>query len=117
MGALWFVLVTLVLTVYVLLDGFDLGVGIIYLLVSKNDDERRIALNAIGPIWNGNEVWLVMGGGILFLAFPKVYAAGLSGFYLGLFLMLWLLIGRGLSLGLRSQSDSPLWRTLWDTVF
>jgi cytochrome d ubiquinol oxidase subunit II len=117
MGALWFVLVTLVLTVYILLDGFDLGVGIVYLLVSKNDDERRIALNAIGPIWSGNEVWLVMGGGILFLAFPKVYAAGLSGFYLGVFLLLWLLIGRGLSLELRSQFDSPVWRTFWDTAF
>jgi len=117
MGALWFTLVTLVLTVYVLLDGFDLGVGIIYLLIGKNEDERRIALNAIGPIWNGNEVWLVMGGGILFLAFPKAYAAGLSGFYLGVFLMLWLLIGRGLSLELRSQFGSSIWRTFWDTAF
>jgi cytochrome d ubiquinol oxidase subunit II len=117
MGALWFALVTLVLTVYILLDGFDLGVGIIYLLVSKTDDERRIASNAIGPIWGGNEVWLVMGGGILFLAFPKVYAAGLSGFYLGVFLLLWLLIGRGLSLELHSQFDSPVWRTFWDTAF
>jgi cytochrome d ubiquinol oxidase subunit II len=117
MGALWFGLVTLVLTVFVVLDGFDLGVGILHLLVSKNEDERRIVLNAIGPVWNGNEVWLIMGGGLLFLAFPKVYAASFSGFYLGLFLMLWLLIGRGLSLELRSIVDDPMWRTFWDVAF
>jgi cytochrome d ubiquinol oxidase subunit II len=117
MGVLWFVLLVLVLTAYILLDGFDIGVGIVYLFVARNDGERRIALNTIGPIWNGNEVWLIVSGGVLFLAFPKVYAASLSGFYLGLFIMLWLLIGRGLSLELRSHFDSPVWRTFWDTAF
>jgi cytochrome d ubiquinol oxidase subunit II len=117
MGTLWFILLTLVLTVYVLLDGFDLGMGIVYLFIARTYDERRVALNAIGPIWNGNEAWLIISGGVLFLAFPKVYAASLSGLYLGLFTMLWLLIGRGLSLELRSHVDSDLWRTLWDTAF
>jgi cytochrome d ubiquinol oxidase subunit II len=117
MGSLWFVLLGLVLSTYILLDGFDIGVGIVYLFIARSDDERRIALNAIGPIWNGNEVWLIISGGVLFLAFPKVYAAGLSGFYLGLFIMLWLLIARGLSLGLRSHVDSAIWRAFWDTAF
>ena len=79
MGTLWFVLIVLVLAAFILLDGFDIGVGIVYLFVAKSDDERRTALRTIGPVWNGNEVWLIVGGGILFLAFPKVYAAGLSG--------------------------------------
>jgi cytochrome d ubiquinol oxidase subunit II len=117
MGALWFGLLTLILTVFVVLDGFDMGVGIIHLFVAKDDDERRMVLNAIGPVWNGNEVWLIMAGGALFLSFPKVYAASFSGFYLGLFLLLWLLIGRGLALELRPMSDSPLWHTFWDVVF
>ena len=117
MGVLWFVLLALVLIVYILLDGFDIGVGIVYLFIARSDDERRIVLSAIGPIWNGNEVWLIVGGGVLFLAFPKVYAAGLSGFYLGLFVMLWLLIARGLSLELRSHVDSAVWRAFWDTTF
>jgi len=117
MGTLWFIVLVLVLAAFVLLDGFDIGLGIIYLYISRNDDERRTVLNAIGPIWNGNEVWLIVGGGVLFLAFPKVYAASLSGFYLGLFVILWLLIGRGLSLELRSHLDSSVWRTFWDTAF
>jgi cytochrome d ubiquinol oxidase subunit II len=117
MGTLWFVLLVLVLTAFVLLDGFDIGLGIVYLFISRNDDERRTVLNAIGPVWSGNEVWLIVGGGVLFLAFPKVYAASLSGFYLGLFVMLWLLIGRGLSLELRSHLDSSLWRAFWDAAF
>jgi cytochrome d ubiquinol oxidase subunit II len=117
MGVLWFVLLVLVLTAYILLDGFDIGVGIVYLFIARSDDERRIALNAIAPIWNGNEVWLIVSGGVLFLAFPKVYSAGLSGFYLGLFFMLWLLIARGLSLELRSHVDSAVWQAFWDTVF
>jgi cytochrome d ubiquinol oxidase subunit II len=117
MGTFWFILLALVLSAYILLDGFDIGVGIVYLFIARSDDERRIALNTIGPIWNGNEVWLIVGGGVLFLAFPKVYAASLSGFYLGLFLMLWLLIGRGLSLELRAHVDSAMWRAFWDTAF
>jgi cytochrome d ubiquinol oxidase subunit II len=117
METVWFSLIALVLAAYVMLDGFDLGVGTIYLFVAKTDDERRATLNAIGPIWNGNEVWLVIGGGILFLAFPAVYAAALSGFYLGLFIVLWLVIARGLSLELRSQFDNPMWRSLWDGIF
>jgi len=99
------------------LDGFDFGTGIIYLFVARTDEERQLVLKAIGPVWKGNEVWLVAGGGLLFLAFPKVFAAGFSGFYLALNLVLWFLIMRGLSIALRSHLRNPLWRTFWDAIF
>jgi cytochrome d ubiquinol oxidase subunit II len=101
----------------VVLDGFDLGVGALHRLIGRTDAEREEAVAAIGPIWNGNEVWLIAGGGVLFLAFPAAYAAAFSGLYLGLILALWLLVGRGLGLELRHQIDNPLWRTACDTVF
>ncbi len=100
-----------------MLDGFDFGTGIIYLFVARTDEERQLVLKAIGPVWKGNEVWLVAGGGLLFLAFPKVFAAGFSGFYLALNLVLWFLIMRGLSIALRSHLRNPLWRTFWDAIF
>src|ERR1041385_2133652 len=103
MEAIWFTLVALMLIGYVVLDGFDFGIGILHLLVAKTDAERRTVLGAIGPVWDGNEVWLVASGGILFFAFPRAYAAGFSGFYLALILVLWLLIFRGLALELRSH--------------
>jgi cytochrome d ubiquinol oxidase subunit II len=117
MATLWFVLLALMVTVYVVLDGFDLGVGALHRILARDDAEREQATSAIGPVWNGNEVWLVASGGVLFLAFPAAYAAAFSGLYFGLILVLWLLVGRGLGLELRHQVDSPLWRTACDTVF
>jgi cytochrome d ubiquinol oxidase subunit II len=114
---LWFAIVVFVFAVYAVLDGFDFGAGIIYLFVARTDEERQLVLKAIGPVWKGNEVWLVAGGGLLFLAFPKAFAAGFSGFYLALNLVLWFLIMRGLSIGLRSHLENPLWRTFWDAIF
>ena len=114
---LWFVIVVTMFAVYAVLDGFDFGVGILYLFVAETDEERRLVMKAIGPVWKGNEVWLVAGGGLLFLAFPKAFAAGFSGFYLALNLVLWCLILRGLSIALRSHLHNPLWRTFWDAIF
>ncbi len=117
METFWFTAVLLTLTMYLVLDGFDLGVGIIYPYVARTDAERSLALKAIGPVWNGNEVWLIAGGGLLFFAFPKAYASGFSGFYLALILVLWLLMLRGLSIELRGHLAHPLWRPIWDVTF
>ncbi len=117
METFWFTAVACMLTVYVVLDGFDFGTGIVYLWVARTDEERRTALKAIGPVWNGNEVWLLASGGLIFFAFPKAYAAGFSGFYLALMLVLWLLMFRGLALELRSHFVDPLWRAFWDAAF
>jgi cytochrome d ubiquinol oxidase subunit II len=117
MATAWFVLLVAMLAVYVVLDGFDLGVGALHRLLPRGDAEREQAAAAIGPVWNGNEVWLIASGGVLFLAFPRAYASAFSGMYLGLILALWLIVGRGLSLELRHQVDDPLWRTACDTVF
>jgi cytochrome bd ubiquinol oxidase subunit II len=117
METLWFAIVALMLAIYVVLDGFDFGTGIVYLFVARTDAERRTVLQSIEPVWDGNEVWLIASGGLLFMAFPRVYAAGFSGFYLALMLVLWLLMLRGLSLPLRSHLPNPLWRTFWDWVF
>ncbi len=117
METFWYGAVTLMLAVYVVLDGFDFGAGIVYPFISRTETDRRMVLAAIGPIWNGNEVWLIVSGGLLFFAFPKAYAAGFSGFYLALIIVLWLLIARGLALELRSHLDHKLWRQLWDTAF
>src|SRR5260370_944031 len=117
METIWFILVASMLTVYVVLDGFDFGAGILHLLVAKTDAERRTVLGAIGPVWDGNEVWLVASGGVLFFAFPRAYAAGFSGFYLPLMIVLWLLILRGLSIEFRSREPNGLWRSFWDGTF
>jgi cytochrome d ubiquinol oxidase subunit II len=117
MTTVWFVLVALMITTYVVLDGFDLGVGALHRLIGRTDAERVQAAEAIGPVWNGNEVWLIAGGGSLFLAFPRAYAAAFSGLYFGLMIVLWLLVGRGLGLELRRQIDHPLWHIACDTVF
>ena len=117
METFWYAAVALVLAIYIVLDGFDFGVGIVYLFAARTESERRTALLSIGPVWNGNEVWLIAGGGLLFFAFPKAYAAGFSGFYLALMLVLWLLIMRGLALELRSHLDHHLWKQLWDAAF
>ena len=117
MEALWFCLVALMLAAYVALDGYDLGAGIVHLFVARSDSERRQVLQSIGPFWDGNEVWLIAGGGTLFFAFPALYASSFSGFYLPLMIVLWLLILRGISIELRGHIDSPVWKPLWDTVF
>jgi cytochrome d ubiquinol oxidase subunit II len=117
METVWFVLLALMITIYVVLDGFDLGVGSLHVPLARTEEEREQATSAIGPVWNGNEVWLIASGGVLFMAFPTAYASSFSGLYFGLILVLWLLVGRGLALELRHQLESPLWRTACDTVF
>jgi cytochrome d ubiquinol oxidase subunit II len=117
MEALWFAIVAGMLAIYVVLDGFDFGVGFLHLAVARTEAERRTVLAAIGPFWDGNEVWLLAGGGALFMAFPAAYAAGFSGFYLPLMLLLWVLILRGLSIELRSHVANPLWASFWDATF
>jgi cytochrome d ubiquinol oxidase subunit II len=117
MEAVWFVIVSGMLAVYAVLDGFDFGVGAIHRIVARTDEERRTVLAAIGPIWDGNEVWLIAAGGVLFVAFPNVYATAFSGFYMALMVVLWLLILRGIAMEFRSHQDHPLWREFWDTVF
>jgi len=116
-SSVWFFLLGLMLALYAILDGWDLGVGVIYLFLARTNSQRRLCLNAIGPLWNGNEVWLLFSGGALFMAFPRVYAVSFSGFYLPLMLVLWLLIGRGVSLELRGEIDNALWRSFWDICF
>ncbi|MGA2622895.1 MAG: cytochrome d ubiquinol oxidase subunit II [Bacteroidota bacterium] len=117
MPTLWFILVAFMIAVYVLLDGFDLGAGIVHLLIAKNDDERRLILRAIGPVWDGNEVWLLAAGGTLYCAFPLLYASSFSGFYLPLMIVLWLLMLRGLGIEFRHQIHHPMWRAFWDVLF
>jgi len=117
MGTVWFWLVALMITVYVLLDGFDLGAGAIHLLVARTDAERREVLASIGPVWDGNEVWLLAAGGTLYFAFPPLYASAFSGFYLPLMIVLWLLILRGISIEFRNHVHSLVWDPLWDFLF
>jgi len=113
----WFMLVAVMIAVYVVLDGFDLGAGIVQLLVARTDRERRQLLRSIGPVWDGNEVWLLAGGGTLYFAFPALYASSFSGFYLPLMMVLWLLILRGISIEFRNHIDSLVWKPFWDAVF
>src|SRR5450756_674495 len=115
--AAWFVLVGVLLVGYAILDGFDLGVGMQHLTTARTDEERRTLMNSIGPVWDGNEVWLITAGGALFAAFPKVYATVFSGFYLALMLVLAALILRAVSLEFRSRERGRGWRTTWDLAF
>ena len=108
MEAIWFAIISAMLAVYAVLDGFDFGVGILHRFVARTDEERRTVLAAIGPIWDGNEVWLIAAGGVLFVAFPRVYATAFSGFYLALIIVLWLLILRGVAIEFRC-TGTPLW--------
>ncbi len=112
----WFFLLGVLLAGYAVLDGFDLGVGVLHPFV-RGDRDRRLVLNAIGPLWDGNEVWLVTFGGALFAAFPRAYATLLSGFYLPFMVLLACIIGRAISIEFRSKRDSPLWRAYWDLSF
>jgi cytochrome bd ubiquinol oxidase subunit II len=117
METFWFVAVAFMIAMYVLLDGFDLGAGAIHPFVAKDDDERRMVIRAIGPVWDGNEVWLIAAGGTLFFAFPQLYASSFSGFYLPLIMVLWLLMIRGLSIELRGHLRDTLWASFWDAAF
>jgi cytochrome bd ubiquinol oxidase subunit II len=114
---IWFVLFILIVAAYLILDGFDMGVGILHLPLARTDMERRTFLNSIGPVWDGNEVWLVIAGGVLFACFPLVYASLFSGFYLAFMLVLLVIILRTVALEFRSKEQSPRWRATWDTVF
>src|SRR4030081_1720454 len=117
MGTLWFCLIAIMLTVYVLLDGFDLGAGAIHLLVAKTDQERREVLASISPVWDGNEVWLIAAGGTLYFAFPALYASSFSGFYLPLNIVRWLLMLRAVGIEFRLHLESPVWRGFFDGAF
>lgn len=117
METIWFCLVAILLTGYVLLDGFDLGAGIIHLFAAKTSEERSQILSSIGPVWDGNEVWLLAAGGTLYFAFPALYAASFSGFYLALNIVLWLLILRGIAIEFRHHIHNELWSAFWDVVF
>src|SRR5215471_12324947 len=117
MGFVWFWIVAVMLVAYVVLDGFDLGVGILHLFVARTEEERQLTLRTIGPVWDGNEVWLLAGGGTLYFAFPLLYASAFSGFYLALMIVLWLLIMRGISIELRMQMDISVWRAFFDGLF
>nr|MBN2276177.1 cytochrome d ubiquinol oxidase subunit II [candidate division Zixibacteria bacterium] len=116
LNTVWFLLVGVLIIGYAILDGFDFGVGILHLF-ARDEKERRINLNAIGPVWDGNEVWLLTAGGALFAAFPFVYATVFSGFYLALMLLLVALIFRAVSLEFRGKVDSPGWKKFWDWSF
>ena len=117
LSTVWFVLLLFLFGGYALLDGFDLGAGTVHLYVARTDEERRHVLNAIGPVWDGNEVWLITGGGALFAAFPIVYATVFSGFYLAMALVLGALILRGISIEFRSKETAIWWRRAWDVGF
>ncbi len=117
MEILWFCLVALMLAAYVVFDGFDIGAGIIHMFIARTEAERRQVLKTIGPVWDGNEVWLIAAGGTLYFAFPALYSSSFSGFYLPLMIVLWLLILRGISIEFRNHIDSPVWQPLWDRVF
>ena len=117
METLWFWLTAIMITGYVLLDGFDLGAGALHLFLGKTDGERSQILESIGPFWDGNEVWLLAGGGTLFFAFPTLYASAFSGFYLPLMFVLWLLVLRGIAIEARHMMHNALWTPFWDVIF
>jgi cytochrome d ubiquinol oxidase subunit II len=117
MATLWFMIVAGMVAAYVVLDGFDLGAGVIYLGAARTPDERRCIMRAIGPVWDGNEVWLLAAGGTLYFAFPRLYASSFSGFYLPLMIVLWLLMLRGIGIELRAHMQNPVWLGFFDVVF
>ena len=117
MPTVWFIIVSVMIAAYVVLDGFDLGAGIIYLFAGRTTDDRRKILRSIGPVWDGNEVWLLAAGGTLYFAYPQLYASAFSGFYLPLMMVLWLLMLRGIGIELRAQMENPVWQGFFDFVF
>lgn len=112
-----FILIAFMIAMYVILDGYDLGVATVTPLVGRNDRERADAMHSIGPYWNGNEVWLIAAGATLFALFPRAYASSFSGFYLPFIIVLWLLMFRGIALELRNHFESELWHNFWDVAF
>jgi cytochrome bd ubiquinol oxidase subunit II len=117
LNTLWFILIVVLFIGFFFLEGFDFGVGILLPFLGKNDKQRRMILNTIGPVWDGNEVWMITAGGAMFAAFPNWYATLFSGFYIALVLMLLALILRGVAIEFRSKDDMPRWRSLWDWLF
>ncbi len=117
METLWYMIVAVMVAAYVVLDGFDLGAGVVYLAAGKTNEERRKILRAIGPVWDGNEVWLLAAGGTLYFAFPLLYASSFSGFYLPLMMVLWLLMLRGIGIELRGHMENPVWMGFFDLIF
>ena len=117
METVWFIIVAVMIAAYVVLDGFDLGAGIIYLIVGKTSEDRRKVLRSIGPVWDGNEVWLLAAGGTLYFAYPQLYASAFSGFYLPLMMVLWLLMLRGIGIELRAHMNNPVWQGFFDVIF
>lgn len=117
METLWFMIVAVMVAAYVVLDGFDLGAGVIYLGAARTPAERQTIMRAIGPVWDGNEVWLLAAGGTLYFAYPLLYASSFSGFYLPLMMVLWLLMLRGIGIELRTHMENPVWRGFFDVVF
>ena len=117
MELFWYIVLMTMLTIYVILDGYDFGAGIIHLFFAKTEKDKKAITNAIGPFWDANEVWLIAVGGVLFFAFPTLYASAFSGFYLPLILILWLLIFRAIGLELRGQIKNRMWEAIWDKAF
>ena len=117
METVWFMIVAVMVAAYVVLDGFDLGAGVIYLTAARTPAERQTIMRAIGPVWDGNEVWLLAAGGTLYFAFPLLYASSFSGFYLPLMIVLWLLMLRGIGIELRAHMDNPVWRGFFEFIF
>ncbi|WP_435136183.1 cytochrome d ubiquinol oxidase subunit II [Formosa sp. A9] len=117
MELFWYIVLVVMLATYVVLDGYDFGAGIVHLFFAKTEKDKKAITNAIGPFWDANEVWLIAAGGVLFFAFPTLYASSFSGFYLPLIMILWLLIFRAIGLELRGQIHNVLWETVWDKAF
>ena len=117
MATVWFMIVAVMVAIYVVLDGFDLGAGAVHLFIARDDDERRTVIRAVAPVWDGNEVWLLAAGGTLYFAFPQLYASGFSGFYLLLMMVLWLLMLRAIGIEFRHHVLEPVWKGFFDTIF
>src|SRR5580692_8174554 len=117
MGTIWFMIVAVMLAAYVVLDGFDLGAGVVYLIIARTSEERRKILRSIGPVWDGNEVWLLAAGGTLYFAYPQLYASAFSGFYLPLMMVLWLLMLRAIGIEFRTHVESQIWQGFFDVIF
>jgi len=117
MGFIWFWIVAVMIVAYVVFDGFDIGVGILHPFVARTDEEKQLVIRTIGPVWDGNEVWLLAGGGTLYFAFPLLYASAFSGFYLALMIVLWLLIMRALGVELRMHIHAHVWHAFFDGLF